>query len=48
VPTTSDVREAFVDEITSLGGSIADVLDDGERLYLRPAPFGLSPFWFLF
>ena len=35
VPTTSDVREAFVDEITSLGGSIADVFDDGERLYLR-------------
>jgi hypothetical protein len=24
------------------------VFDDGERLYLRPAPFGLSPFRFLF
>jgi hypothetical protein len=35
LPTTHDIRDAFADEITALGGSVADVHQDGERLYAR-------------
>jgi hypothetical protein len=34
-PATRDLYEAFVDEITALGGVVPDVYDDGERLFAR-------------
>lgn len=34
-PAMSNIRETFEDEITSLGGSVADVFDDGQRLFAR-------------
>ena len=35
VPTTDDIREAFADEIATLGGTVPDVYDDGHRLFAR-------------
>lgn len=35
LPTIHDIRDAFTDAIASLGGTIHDVYDDGERLFLR-------------
>jgi len=35
VPSTSDISRAFADEITSLGGTVPDVYDDGERMFAR-------------
>jgi len=35
LPTTHDIRDAFAEEIASLGGTTHDVYDDGERLFLR-------------
>lgn len=34
-PAISHIRETFEEEITSLGGSVADVFDDGQRLFAR-------------
>ena len=34
-PATSDISKAFADEITSLGGAVPDVYDDGERMFAR-------------
>ena len=35
LPSTSDISEAFADEITSLGGALPDVYDDGECVFAR-------------
>lgn len=35
LPSTSDISKAFADEITSLGGAVPDVYDDGVRLFAR-------------
>lgn len=35
LPATHDIYETIVDEITSLGGVVPDVYDDGERLFAR-------------
>jgi hypothetical protein len=35
LPTTHEIRDAFAEEIASLGGTMHDVYDDGERLFLR-------------
>src|SRR5687768_730624 len=46
VPTTHDIYETLVDEITSLGGVVPDVYDDGERLFARavlPADTEIRP-----
>jgi hypothetical protein len=33
--TTGAIREVFAEEIANLGGTVADVFDDGERLFVR-------------
>jgi hypothetical protein len=35
LPATSDIRQAFADEIASLGGTVTHAYDDGERLFAR-------------
>jgi hypothetical protein len=35
LPATADIKQVFVEELTSLGGTIADTYDDGSRLFLR-------------
>ncbi|HEU4995369.1 MAG TPA: hypothetical protein VFT29_11150 [Gemmatimonadaceae bacterium] len=35
VPSTQQISAIFADEISSLGGSVADVYDDGQRLFMR-------------
>jgi hypothetical protein len=35
LPTTSELRAAFEEEVAALGGAVADAFDDGARLYLR-------------
>jgi len=35
LPTTSDIRTAFAEEIESLGGQVTHTYDDGERLFAR-------------
>lgn len=34
-PTTGDLHAVFAEEIASLGGTLPDVYDDGQRLYAR-------------
>jgi hypothetical protein len=33
--TTTAIQAAFVEEITAIGGTVADIFDDGERLFVR-------------
>lgn len=33
--TTTAIQETFAEEITALGGTVAEVFDDGERLFAR-------------
>ncbi len=33
--TTTGIRKAFAEEIASLGGTVAETFDDGERLFIR-------------
>ena len=35
LPATRDIRDVFADEITSIGGTVPDVYDDGTRLFAR-------------
>lgn len=35
LPATREIRDTFADEITTLGGTIPDAYDDGERLFAR-------------
>ena len=35
LPTTSEIGEAFEEEVTALDGAVTDAFDDGVRLYLR-------------
>ena len=35
LPTTRELRELIVEEVTALGGTVPDVYDDGERLFAR-------------
>jgi hypothetical protein len=35
LPATREVRDAFAEEITLLGGMVSDVFDDGQRLIAR-------------
>jgi hypothetical protein len=35
VPTSREIHDAFLDEITSLGGVVPDVYDDGQSLFAR-------------
>lgn len=35
VPTSCEIHDAFAEEITSLGGVVANVFDDGVRLFAR-------------
>jgi hypothetical protein len=35
LPTTREIRECFVEEITALGGTVSDQYDDDHRLFLR-------------
>ena len=35
VPATRDIHDTFLDEITSLGGTVIDAYDDGDRLFAR-------------
>ena len=46
LPTTEQIRHVFTDEITSLGGTVSDVVDDGRHLYARavlPATMDVRP-----
>lgn len=35
LPTTREIHETFADEIGSLGASLGDMYDDGDRLFVR-------------
>ena len=35
LPTIRDIHETFLDEITSLGGVVSDVYNDGQRVFAR-------------
>jgi hypothetical protein len=46
LPATSDIRQAFAEEIESLGGTVTHAYDDGERVFARavlPADAEIRP-----